>query len=99
MNIRATPGEMEKLGRAVAGKLNMSRGPVYFLLPLRGWSIVGGPGGPLYDPESNQAFVTALTTHLDPKVQVIQMDTVINDPAVADRAVELLHEEFRRQSR
>lgn len=99
MNIRATPQEMEKLGRAVAEKLNASRGPVYFLLPLRGWSIVGGPGGPLYDPESNQAFSTALKTYLDPKVQVIEMDTVINDPAVADRAVELLHEEMRRQSR
>lgn len=95
MNVRATREELEKLGRAVAEKLNRARGPVSFILPLRGWSIVGGPGGPLYDPEANLSFVAALKAHLSPKIRLVEMDAVINDPEVADRAVELLHEELK----
>jgi len=94
MNVRATREEMEKLGQAVAEKLNGARGPVAFILPLQGWSIVGAPGGLLYDPEANSGFIDALKAHLSPKVRLVEMDTVINDPAVADRAVEILHSEL-----
>ncbi len=92
MNVRATREEMEKLGLALADKLNRSRGPVTFLLPLRGWSIIGAPNGVLHDPEANQGFIAALESRLDPKVRLVEMDTVINDPMVADRAVQILHE-------
>jgi uncharacterized protein (UPF0261 family) len=94
MNVRATLEEMERLGKAVAEKLNGSTGSVTFILPLQGWSIVGGPGGPLYDPEANQGFVRALKDHLSPRVRLVEMDTVINDPAVANRAVEIIHGEL-----
>ncbi|MHB0868097.1 MAG: Tm-1-like ATP-binding domain-containing protein [Chloroflexota bacterium] len=96
MNVRATREEMEKLGLAMADKLNRSRGPVTFLLPLQGWSIIAAPGGVLHDPEANQGFATALKSRLDPRVRLVEMDTVINDPAVADRAVAILHEGMRR---
>lgn len=99
MNIRATGDEMEKLGQVVAEKLNKARGPVAFLLPLRGWSVVGAPGGPLYDPDANQRFITALRSNLSPRVRLVEMDALINDPEVADQAVQLLDEEMRRQSR
>ncbi|HZK65977.1 MAG TPA: Tm-1-like ATP-binding domain-containing protein [Chloroflexota bacterium] len=94
MNIRTTPEEMKRLGGAVAGKLNRSNGPVMFLLPLRGWSVVGGPGGPLHDPAANQVFVDALKAELLPKVQLVEMDAAINDPEVAERAVEILHRQL-----
>jgi uncharacterized protein (UPF0261 family) len=99
MNIRATGEEMEKLGQVVAEKLNRARGPVAFILPLRGWSVVGAPGGPLYDPDANQRFITALRSNLSPRVRLVEMDALINDPEVADQAVRLLDEEMRRQSR
>ena len=92
MNVRATREELERLGLAMAAKLNRSRGPVTFLLPLRGWSIIGAPGGLLYDAEANQGFISALKSRLSPRVRLVEMDTVINDPAVADRAVQILHE-------
>ncbi|HEX9014372.1 MAG TPA: Tm-1-like ATP-binding domain-containing protein [Chloroflexota bacterium] len=91
MNVRASAGEMGELGRAVASKLNLARGPVLFLLPSKGWSIVGAPGGPLHDPDANQAFVRALKTNLAPEVRLEEIDATINDPAVADRAVEFIH--------
>ncbi|HEX2923709.1 MAG TPA: Tm-1-like ATP-binding domain-containing protein, partial [Chloroflexota bacterium] len=99
MNIRATGEEMEKLGRVVAEKLNGSRGPVAFILPLRGWSVVGAPGGPLYNPEANSHFISALKANLSPRIRLVQLDALINDPVVADQAVQLLHEEMRRQSK
>lgn len=98
MNVRASRDELRRLGTAVAEKLNRSRGPVAFLLPARGWSLIGAPGGVLHDPDANEAFVEALKARLDPKVRLIELDTVINDPVVADRAVELLHEELRRKA-
>ncbi len=94
MNIRTTGEEMEKLGRAMAEKLNQAKGPVTFLLPLRGWSVVGGPGGPLYNPEANDSFITALKGHLSQRVRLVEIDAVINDPSVADRAVEILHRDL-----
>jgi uncharacterized protein (UPF0261 family) len=96
MNVRATREEMVRLGLAIADKLNRARGPVTFLLPLKGWSIVGAPGGVLHDPEANQGFIDALKSRLDPKVRLVEMDTVINDPSVADRAVEILHSELNK---
>lgn len=99
MNIRASGEEMERLGQVMAEKLNGSVGPVAFILPLRGWSVVGAPGGPLYDPESNGRFISALKANLSPRVRLVEMDALINDPAVADQAVQLLDEEMRRQSK
>lgn len=97
MNVRSSREEMEKLGWAVAEKLNQAKGAVTFLLPLRGWSIVGGPGGPLYDPAANQGFVDALKDNLAPQVRLVELDTDINDPVVAERAVGILHEEMSRR--
>jgi len=94
MNVRATREEMERLGIAIADKLNRSHGPVTFLLPLKGWSVIGAPGGVLHDPDANRGFIDALKGRLDPKVRLVEIDSVINDPAVADLAVRILHEQL-----
>src|SRR5262245_14774206 len=39
-----------ELGKILAEKLNLSTGPVTVLLPLRGGSLIGAPGGPFHDP-------------------------------------------------
>ena len=38
-----------------------AKGPVAFVLPLKGWSVYGAPGGPLHDAQADAAFVRALT--------------------------------------
>jgi uncharacterized protein (UPF0261 family) len=91
-NVRATREEMAILGQEVARRLNASGGRAAFLLPLRGWTVVAGPGGPLYDPEGNKAFAQALRAHLAPEVRLVEVDAELNDPKCAALAVALLED-------
>ena len=65
-NVRTSRKEMAAVGRVLAERLNRAKGPVAFVLPLKGWSIYGAPGGPLHDARADAAFVRALTRGLRP---------------------------------
>lgn len=89
--MRTTPGENAQLGRILAGKLNASRGPVVVVLPLKGGSMIGAPGGPFHDPEADAALYTSLKGALRPDIAVRELDCAINEPIFAETcAAELL---------
>ena len=50
---RTNAEELRFIARAVAEKLNKARGPVKFLIPVEGWSILSVKGQPLYDPDTD----------------------------------------------
>ena len=52
--IRTDPAENAELGRIIAGKLNLSIGPVAVYFPLQGISVVSAPGAPYHWPEERQ---------------------------------------------
>jgi uncharacterized protein (UPF0261 family) len=89
-NVRTSRREMEAVGRALAERLNRAKGPVAFVLPLKGWSIYGGPGGPLHDAAADAAFVQSLTRDLRRDIPVHRLPLHINDPAFAEHCCELL---------
>jgi len=89
-NVRTTIQEMALVGEVMAQRLNAAKGPVTVLIPTQGWSVVGSPGGPLYDPEANAAFIRSLLANIRPPVEVRQLDCTINDPLYADTATEIL---------
>ncbi len=82
--MRTSVAESRELGCIVAEKLNLSVGPVTVVLPLRGASIIGTPGGPFHDPEADSALFAALKVNLRPGIPVIELDCAINDPLFAD---------------
>lgn len=88
--MRTTPAENASLGRILAEKLNAYRGPVTVVLPLRGGSLIGAPGGPFHDSEADRALYSALKTQLDPRIAVRELDCAINDPLFADACADLL---------
>ncbi len=88
--MRTTPEENARLGRVLAGKLNASRGPVAVVLPLRGGSVIGAPGGPFHDPEADAALYSALKGGLRADIPVRELDCAINDPAFAEACAEEL---------
>jgi len=88
--MRTSPEESAALGQLVAGKLNASRGPVRVLLPRRGLSVIGAPGGPFHDPAADAALFEALESGLRPGISCSSLDCGINDPAFARAAVEAL---------
>ena len=88
--LRADARESAQAGKILAGKLNRSAGPVTVLLPKRGISQYDSPGGPLEDPQADEALFSALKEWLRPDIPLIECDLHINDPAFAQRIAEEL---------
>jgi uncharacterized protein (UPF0261 family) len=83
-NVRTSAEELARVGGLMAERLNAARGPAAVLVPARGWSEVGAPGGALHDPAANQALVDALEGGLRPRVELRVLDHAINDEPFAD---------------
>ncbi len=82
--MRTNPEENATIGRILAQKVNQSKGPVAFFLPLKGFSMLDAPGKEFWWPEANQAFFDAIKKYLKPDIPVYEMDCNINDDEFAD---------------
>ena len=92
VHVPASRREMAAVGTALARRLNRSTGPVAVVLPLKGWSVYGGPGGPLHDARARAMFVEALTRALRKEIPVHRLPLHINEPAFADHCCAVLLE-------
>ncbi len=81
--VRTTPEENAQLGKIIAGKLNMSIGPVAVYIPLGGISVISSPGGPYYWPEADAALFESLRTNLRKDIPYHELNLNINDPEFA----------------
>jgi uncharacterized protein (UPF0261 family) len=97
VNVRTSRREMAAVGRALAERLNQSKGPAAVVLPLKGWSIYGAPGGPLHDAAADAAFVRQLTRALRRDIPVHRLPLHINDAGVAEFCCGLLKEMLARK--
>ncbi len=88
--MRTNEAENRQLGGIFAGKANAAKDDVAFLVPLRGYSILGMNGERFHEPRADHAFVEALQAQLNPAISIELLDMAINDEAFADRAVETL---------
>ena len=90
--MRTNVEENRQMGRIFAEKANGAEGPVAFLIPLRGVSILDGDGQPFCDREADRAMFDAIKANLREGIPVVETDSNINDPAFAAKAVEMLLE-------
>jgi uncharacterized protein (UPF0261 family) len=88
--MRTNKEENEKMGKIFAEKANRAKGPVAFLIPLRGVSILDGDGQPFCDREADKAMFDAIKANVRKNITVIEMDNNINDPEFAAKAVEMM---------
>jgi len=92
--MRTTPEECAELGRIIAEKLNRARGPLTVFVPLKGVSLIATEGQVFHDPAADEALFGALREHLDPDVDLRELDLDVNKPefarAMADR-LDALH--------
>lgn len=88
--MRTSPAECSELGRLIAGKLNLSTGPVTLLLPLRAISVISAPGQKFNDPAADRALFDALKANLRKDIDVVELDCAINDPPFAEACVRAL---------
>jgi uncharacterized protein (UPF0261 family) len=88
--VRMDKDEMVKFAQIIGEKLNKSQGPVYVLIPKKGWSEIDKPGMEFFDPDIDMIFVDQLKRILRPGIPVEEMDAHISEAVFAERAVEIL---------
>ena len=90
--MRTNVEENKKMGKVFAEKANAATGPVAFLIPLEGVSILDGEGERFCDREADEAMFETLKKNLRTGIPVLDIDCNINDPAFAAKAVEMMEE-------
>jgi len=79
-------------------RLNGAAGPVALVVPLRGWSYIGEPGGPLWDPRIPEVLREVARQRLRPSVRYVEVETSINHPEFV-RAVKTVFAELYKDRR
>ena len=88
--MRTNADENRQMGEIFAKKANAATGPVAFLIPLRGVSMLDGDGQPFCDREADRAIFDAIKANVKPGIPIVEVDLNINDPAFAAKAVEMM---------
>ena len=97
--MRTTPEENVAFARFLAERLNRMEGPVRFLLPEGGVSLLDAPGQPFWDPDADAALFRTLEAEVvqTDRRRLVRVPHGINDPAFGEAALaalaEVLHEE------
>lgn len=83
--MRTTADENARMGRWIGEKLNHCSGPVRFLLPEKGVSMIDAPGQPFYDPDADAVLFEAIeeSMYQTDMRKVIRLPYHINDPEFA----------------
>jgi uncharacterized protein (UPF0261 family)/ABC-type branched-subunit amino acid transport system ATPase component len=88
--MRTTADDCRRIGEFLVDKLNRMQGPVRFLIPQNGVSLIDAPGKPFWDPAADKVLFDVLTagfrTGTDRKLVVLPHN--INDQAFIDALVE-----------
>ncbi len=94
---RITAEESALIGEWVGRKLNQMNGPVRFLIPEGGLSLLDMPGKPFHDPKADAALFDAIerTVKQTDRRRLIRLPYDINDPAFADALVSNFNEIMR----
>jgi len=92
--MRTTAEENAAIGEFIAGKLNRMEGPVRFLIPEGGVSLIDAPGKPFWDPAADKALFAAIESKFRPTTsrRLIKLPYNINDPEFAQALVHAFRE-------
>jgi uncharacterized protein (UPF0261 family) len=86
---RTTRREIEMVAQVFADKLNNAKSRVIVFIPLLGFSSLSKPGGPLFEPQTDKAFVRTFKKYVkEDRVEIVELNNTIDDPEFADAIVE-----------
>ncbi|WP_181175677.1 ABC transporter permease [Mesorhizobium sp. B2-3-4] len=91
--MRTTRDENRAFGEWIGARLNAMNGPVRFLLPEGGVSMLDAPGQPFHDPEADNALFEAIerTVRRTPLRIVERVAANINDTPFVDAVIAAFH--------
>jgi uncharacterized protein (UPF0261 family)/ABC-type branched-subunit amino acid transport system ATPase component len=83
--MRTSVEENEAAGRFIVERLNRMEGPLRFLIPEGGVSLLDAPGRPFHDPAADRALFATIERQFRPAAnrRLIRLPHNINDPAFA----------------
>jgi uncharacterized protein (UPF0261 family)/ABC-type branched-subunit amino acid transport system ATPase component len=87
--MRTTPDECARIGRFIVDKLNRMEGPVRFLIPEGGVSLIDAAGKAFWDPAADRSLFDVITSNFraGTNKKLIRLPHNINDPAFCDALV------------
>ncbi len=87
--MRTTRDENRAMGQWIAERLNLMEGPVRFLLPEGGVSMLDAPDKPFHDPDADDALFEAIekTLRVTSRRTVQRVNANINDAIFVDAAL------------
>lgn len=89
--MRTTADELKSIGHEIATRLADATGKTTLMLPLKGVSMIDMEGQPFYDAEADKVLFDTLRTELaDSNVEIVELDTDINDKEFAVAAAKKL---------
>ena len=88
--MRTSAEELRLIGGAIAEKLNMAEGRTVLIFPLKGVSAIDVEGAPFYDAEADAVLFDTLRKGVKESVEIVELDTDINDPVFAVAAAKKL---------
>lgn len=89
--MRTTTDELKSIGHEIATRLADATGKTTLMLPLKGVSMIDVEGQPFYDAEADKVLFDTLRTELaDSNVEIVELDTDINDKEFAVAAAKKL---------
>jgi uncharacterized protein (UPF0261 family) len=95
--MRTNVEENRQMGEIFAKKANAATGPVAFLIPLRGVSMLDGEGQQFCDRAADQAMFDAIKKNVRSEIPVVEVDLNINDPQFSAKAVDMMLELIRQK--
>lgn len=88
--VRLSRQELLEMAEILAARANDAGGPTRVVIPQGGFDSYAQPGGPFWAPDDDDAFIEAFSRQLD--TAPVLLKAHINDPVLADTAVDLLHQ-------
>lgn len=89
--MRTNVEENKLLGKKISEKLNMATENTVLMIPRKGLSGIDAEGQPFYGPEEDQMLFDTIKANINKDIiELIEMDTVINDKVFAETAAQKL---------
>lgn len=85
--VRTEAEELQQLAQHLGGLIREAKGPVSFLIPLKGFSNHDSPDGHLHDPSLCPVFAKAVKAAMPDSVDIREFDCHLNDAVFADAIV------------
>lgn len=97
--MRTNAEECYQLGRILAEKLNQYTAPVSVLIPAKAVSVISAKGQPFYDADADTALFEALMQNLNDQVELLVVNSEINDPVFAATCAKTLLQNISQANR